>query len=157
MTTFALTCLILSIITWLSYAVYIYIKYQPDCFSRSYYLIKHKGIFTFWIILVSFLIFPAWVEISPVNFQFLPFLSVVSLSSVGVNPRYLESQRTAHIVSAALAVIISLVWNIATGQYIIPILLGILLIILYSFRIKNLLFWTECTAFSNIYLSILFS
>lgn len=157
MTTFALTCLILSIITWLSYAVYIYIKYQPDCFSRSYYLIKHKGIFTLWIILVSFLIFPAWVEISPLSFQFLPFLSVVSLSSVGVNPRYLESQRTAHIVSAALAVIISLVWNIATGQYIIPILLGILLIILYSFRIKNLLFWTECTAFSNIYLSILFS
>lgn len=157
MTTFALTCLILSIITWLSYAVYIYIKYQPDCFSRSYYLIKHKGIFTLWIILISFLIFPAWVEISPLSFQFLPFLSVVSLSSVGVNPRYLESQRTAHIVSAALAVIISLVWNIATGQYIIPILLGILLIILYSFRIKNLLFWTECTAFSNIYLSILFS
>lgn len=157
MSLFALVCLIASI---LAYSIYIGIickKYQPSCISESYYLIENKGLFTFWIILVSFLIFPAWVEISPVNFQFLPFLSVVSLSSVGVNPRYLESQRTAHIVSAALAVIISLVWNIATGQYIIPILLGILLIILYSFRIKNLLFWTECTAFSNIYLSILFS
>ncbi len=157
MSSFALVCLVASLLAYSIYIGIIYKRYQPSCISESYYLINNKGLFTFWIILVSFLIFPAWVEISPINFQFLPFLSVVSLSSVGINPRYLGSQRTTHIVSAALAVIISLVWNIVTGQYIIPILLGILLIILYSFRVKKLLFWTECTAFSNIYLSILFS
>lgn len=157
MSSFALVCLVASLLAYSIYIGIIYKRYQPSCISESYYLINNKGLFTFWIILVSFLIFPAWVEISPINFQFLPFLSVVSLSSVGINPRYLGSQRTTHIVSAALAVIISLVWNIVTGQYIIPILLGILLIILYSFRVKTPLFWTECTAFSNIYLSILFS
>lgn len=157
MTTFALTCLILSIITWLSYAVYIYIKYQPDCFSRSYYLIKHKGIFTLWIILVSFLIFPAWVEISPLSFQFLPFLSVVALGSVGVNPRYLHSDKTAHIVSACIAVVLSVIWNIVTAQYIVPLILVILVSILGLCKAKNLLFWSECAAFLNIYLSILLS
>lgn len=157
MSSFATICLVLSLIFYSVYTSYTYIKYKPSCISETYYCLKKQKLFTVWMLLVSFLIFPSWVEISPINFQFLPFLSVVSLSSVGINPRYLESQRTAHIVSAALAVIISLVWNIVTGQYIIPILLGILLIILYALRIKNLLFWTECTAFSNIYLSILFS
>lgn len=157
MSTFALVCLIASFLAYSIYIGIIYVKYQPSCISESYYKIKNKGLFTFWMVLVSFLIFPAWVEISPINFQFLPFLSVVSLSSVGINPRYLGSQRTAHIVSAGLAVIISLIWNIVTGQYIVPILCTIVLVILYLLRVKNLLFWTECTAFSNIYLSIIFS
>lgn len=157
MSIFALVCLITSILIYSIYIGIVYKKYQPSCISESYYLIRNKELFTFWMILVSFLIFPAWVEISPINFQFLPFLSVISLGSVGINPRYLGSQRTAHIISATLAVVISLIWNIVTGQYIIPILLGIVLVILYSIKIENSLFWTECTTFFNIYLSILFS
>lgn len=157
MSLFAVICLVASFLAYSIYIGIIYKRYSPSCISESYYLIKNKGLFTFWIILVSFLIFPAWVEISPINFQFLPFLSVIALGSVGINPRYLESQRATHIISAALAVIISLVWNMVTGMYVIPILLAIILIILYSVQVKNLLFWTECSAFSNIYLSILFS
>lgn len=157
MSLFALICLIASIVTYSIYIGYIYHKYQPSCISESYYLIENKNLFTLWIAVVSFLIFPAWVEISPVNIQFLSFLSVVSLGLVGVNPRYLESERIVHIVSALLAGIISLIWNIVTGQYIIPIACTLVLVTLYILRVKNLLFWTECSAFSNIYLSIIFS
>lgn len=157
MSTFALICLILSALVYSIYVGIVYKKYKPSCISESYYKIKHTNLFTCWIILVSFLIFPAWVEISPTNFQFLTFLSVLSLSSVGVCPRYLESQRTLHIISATLAVIISLIWNIVVGQYVIPIILGIVVIILAVLKIKNLLFWIENSAFLNIYLSILFS
>ncbi len=157
MSTFALVCLIASFLAYSIYVGIIYKKYQPSCISESYYLIKNKGLFTFWIILVSFLIFPAWVEISPINFQFLPFLSVIFLGSVGVNPRYLGSQKTVHIVSALLAGIVSLTWNIVTGMYVIPIICMLTLVILYILQVKNLLFWTECAAFSNIYLSIIFS
>lgn len=152
MSIFALVCLIASFLIYSIYIWFIYKKYQPSCISESYYLIKHKNLFTLWIILVSFLIFPAWVEISPINFQFLPFLSVISLSSVGINPKYLGSEKTAHIISALLAVIISIIWNIVIGQYIILIICAVLSIGLY----KNL-FWIECIAFSNIYLSIIFS
>ena len=91
MSGFALVCLILSAIIYLTYIIVIYIKYKPSCISESYYKMKHGYWFTVWILLVSFLIFPAWVECSPICFQFLPFLSVVSLGSVGINPRYLES------------------------------------------------------------------
>lgn len=157
MSIFALVCLIASFLAYSIYVGIIYKKYQPSCISESYYLIKNKGLFTFWMILVSFLIFPAWVEISPINFQFLPFLSVVSLGSVGVNPRYLESEKTVHVVSALLAGIISLTWNMVTGMYIVPIICVLVLVVLYILRVKNLLFWTECSAFTNIYLSIIFS
>lgn len=155
MSTFALVCLILSAILYVLYVSIIYIKYKPSCISESYYKVGYK--FTAWILLVSFLIFPAWVEISPICFQFLPFLSSVSLGIVGLNPKYLGSDRTAHIIATGLAVTISLVWNIVTGIYIIPILLLIGVIIMLISKVSNPLFWTECAAFSNIYLSIFLS
>lgn len=157
MTLFALICLILSALIYTLYVSIVYTKYKPSCISESYYKIKHGYLFTAWTLLVSFLIFPAWVEISPICFQFLPFLSSISLGAVGLNPRYLESDRKAHIIAAGLAVIISLIWNVVTGVYIIPILLLIGVIIMLVSKISNPLFWTECAAFSNIYLSIFLS
>lgn len=156
MSSFAIVCLILSLIFYIIYILYTYIKYKPSCISETYYRLKKKELFTVWMLLVSFLIFPSWVEISPINFQFLPFLSVVSLASVGLAPKYLGKDRKAHIISAALTSIISLIWNIVTGMYIIPLILGILVIILASFKARNLLFWIENTAFLNIYLSVIF-
>lgn len=156
MSTFAIVCLVLSIMFYTTYVTYAYIKYKPSCISETYYCIKRKGLFTAWMLLVSFLIFPSWVEISPISFQFLPFLSVVSLASVGLAPKYLEEDRKVHIVSATLTSIISLIWNIVSGTYVIPIILGILVIILAVLKANNLLFWIENTAFLNIFLSIIF-
>lgn len=157
MTIFALVCLILSIILYTLYVSIIYIKYKPSCISESYYKIKHGDLFTVWMLLVSFLIFPSWVECSPICFQFLPFLSAIALGIVGLNPKYLGSDRVAHIVATCITAIISLIWNIVTGMYIVPILLLIGVIILWFAKAKNLIFWTECAAFLNIYLSILLS
>lgn len=154
---FTTICLALSIILYSTYISIIYYKYKPSCLSESYYLIKNQNLFSYWIVIVSFLIFPAWVEISPINYQFLPFLSVVTLSSVGIHPKYLENQKKVHIISASLSAIISITWNIVTGQYIVPLVLCIVLLILVMLQIKNLLFWAENTAFANIYLSILFT
>lgn len=156
MSTFAIVCLSLSLILYISYISYTYVKYKPSCISETYYCLSKKELFTIWMLLVSFLIFPSWVEISPINFQFLPFLSVISLSSVGLAPKYLGGDRKMHIISAALTTIISLIWNIVSGIYVIPILLGILVIILATLKAKNLLFWIENTAFLNIYLSVIF-
>lgn len=155
MSQFAIICLILSISFYIVYISYTYIKYKPSCISETYYCLKKKELFTAWMLLVSFLIFPSWVEISPINFQFLPFLSVVSLASVGLAPKYLGEDRKAHIISAALTSTISLIWSIVSGMYIIPLILGILIIILVLLKAHNLLFWIENTAFLNIYFSII--
>lgn len=156
MSLFAIVCLVLSLTLYTTYTSYTYIKYKPSCISETYYCLKKKELFTVWILLVSFLIFPSWVEISPINFQFLPFLSVVSLASVGLAPKYLGEDRKVHIISAALTSIISLIWNITSGVYITPLILGVLIIILAVFKVHNLLFWIENTAFLNIYFSIIF-
>lgn len=157
MSTFALVCLISSIVIYLLYVSVVYVKYRPSCISESYYKINHGYMFTVWMLLVSFLIFPSWVECSPICFQFLPFLSSVALGVVGLNPQYLGSGRIAHIVATGITATISLIWNIVTGIYVIPIMLLIGVIILWLIKIKNPIFWTECAAFSNIYLSILLS
>ena len=156
MSLFAIVCLVLSLALYTTYTSYTYIKYKPSCISETYYCLKKKELFTVWILLVSFLIFPSWVEVSPINFQFLPFLSVVSLASVGLAPKYLGEDRKAHIISAALTSIISLIWNIMSGVYVTPLILGVLIIILAAFKSHNLLFWIENSAFLNIYLSIIF-
>ena len=147
----------ISFIIYILYIVYIYVKYQPDCISQSYYLLKNKNIFTLWIILVAFSLFPYWVEISPIYFQFLPFLSVCSLAIVGLCPNYLDSDRTIHITAASITCILSLIWNLVTGTYLLPILFCMILIILYISKVKNCFFWAENLAFLNIYLSILLS
>ena len=157
MSCFALVCLILSLLLYSLYISIVYIKYKPSCISESYYKIKHGYMFTVWMLLVSFLIFPSWVECSPICFQFLPFLSVASLGTVGVSPKYLGSDRKVHIIFTIVAVVLSLTWSIVTGMYFIPLILGIILIILYFTKTKNKLFWIENLAFSNIYLSIFLS
>lgn len=74
---------------------------------------------------------------------------------MGLAPKYLGEDRKAHIISAALTSTISLIWNIVSGMYIIPLILGILIIILVLLKAHNLLFWIENTAFLNIYFSII--
>lgn len=155
MTLFASSCLFISILIYIIYILYVWIKYKPDCMSQSYYLLKNRNIFTIWIISIAFLTFPAWVEISQVNFQFLPFLSVIALIVVGLFPKYLNQDRTTHITGVYITCTLSLIWNIISGTMLIPVLLGIILLLLVVFKVKNKLFWIECLAFSNIYLSII--
>ena len=157
MSTFSLVCLLISFILYLLYVILVYFKYSPDCISKSYYVLTNKNFFTIWLIIVSILIFPAWVEISPIYFQFLPFLSVCSLAIVGLCPNYLDSDRIIHITAASITCILSLIWNLVAGMYLLPILFCMILIILYALKAKNCFFWTENLAFLNIYLSILLS
>lgn len=143
---FSLTCLILSCIICFSYIFYIRIKYKPDCISQSYYILGN--VFTVWLITTAFLIFPAWVEISPIYFQFLPFLSVISLSIVGLCPRYFDKDRIPHIAGACVTGVLSIIWNIVSGTLYVPLILLLI-------PLKDKLFWVECLAFLNIYSSII--
>lgn len=155
MTLFASSCLFISILIYITYILYVWIKYKPNCISQSYYLLQNGNIFTMCIVVISFLTFPAWVEISPIYFQFLPFLSVVALILVGLCPKYLEQDRIPHIAGASVTCILSIIWNIISGTLLIPALLLIVLILLFVFNIRDKLFWIECLAFLNIYSSII--
>lgn len=151
---FTHVCLIISRILFFIYIVIVYAKYRPSCISESYYKLKHKNIFSIWLITISFLILPQWLEITPDNFQFVSFLSVISLIVVALSPRYLENDRKLHIIAACATAILSLLWTFVTGFYQPLIIFIIILIMLYLLKAKNLLFWIEISAFLNIYISI---
>ena len=151
---FSHICLVLSRAVFFIYISIIYPKYKPSCISESYYLLKHKWIFTLWVILIAFLTLPSWLDASPDNFQFLAFLSSISLIGIGIAPRYLENDRKIHISSTCFAALFSLIWTVITGFYILPIILSIVLLILYIIKIPNILFWIETSAFLNIFISI---
>lgn len=147
-------CLVLSRTVFFIYVCTIYAKYKPSCISESYYLLKHKWIFTLWVIAIAFLTFPAWLDASPDNFQALAFLSVISLIGIGIAPRYLENDRKIHISATCFAALFSLIWTAVTGLFILPIVLSIILLILYFIKIPNILFWIETSAFLNIFIQI---
>lgn len=132
------------------------IKYKvPDCISRTYYVLDNGNIFTIWIIAIAFLLFPAWVGISGISYQFITFLSMLSLCTVGLVPRYLEDQRALHITFTCIALVLSIIWNMVSGMYIITLIVLIIFVILCLIFPSHKLFIAENLAFINIYASTL--
>lgn len=158
MSTFALVCYITSFLIYVGYTTVCKIKYgsNMDCLSSTYYLNKRKWVFTAFIMTISFLLLPPWLEISNENYTFLAFLSTVCLSGVALFPKYLGDDRKIHIASVLVSAILSIIWNIASGVYL-PLLIGITILLLLKlfFKNKDLTLITEIIAFLNIYASIL--
>ena len=153
---FELICLILSMLVYTMYISIVCFKYKvPSCISETYYMLDSKWLFTVWMIAIAFLLFPAWVSISGVYYQFITFLSVISLCMVGLSPRYLDSQRVPHIVFTCIALILSIIWNIVSGMYLVPLILLIVCIPLCFIFQSYRLFVAENLAFANIYISTL--
>ena len=153
---FELVCLILSMLVYVMYISIVCFKYGvPDCISRTYYMLDNKRIFTAYMIAIALLLFPAWVSISGIMYQFITFLAVVSLCLVGLFPEYLSSQRTFHIVFTCIALLLSIIWSILSGMYIILISAVIIYIPLYFIFKQYRLFIAENLAFINIYISTL--
>lgn len=159
MSIFSLTCYLLSLIIYIVYLCICLKRYgsKMDCISSTFYLNKRKWIFGAIIISISFLILPSWLEISGDNYTFLAFLSTLLLSIVGICPKYLGDERRIHLASVALSCILSLIWNIVSGTYVLPII-GLILLLLYKviFNVKDLALASEVMGFANIYTSIIF-
>lgn len=158
MSVFATITYFMSLFIYIIYLCITISKYgsKMDCISSTYYLNKKKWVFSVVIIAISFLILPSWLEISDDNYTFLAFLSTSLLSIVGICPRYLEDERRIHIASVLLSCVISLIWNLVSDTYILPII-GLIILLLYKviFNVKDIALASEMMAFTNIYVSII--
>lgn len=158
MSIFAFICYLLSFTIYIIYLCACIKRYgsKMDCISSTFYLNKRKWVFGAIIISISFLILPSWLEISGDNYTFLAFLSTTLLSVVGICPRYLEDERRIHLASVALSCVLSLIWNIVSGTYVLPII-GLILLLLYKaiFNVKDMALSSEIMGFINIYMSII--
>lgn len=169
-----ITLFIISSIICIGYAIFIYSEFSVSSISESYYMFekRKKGlgmIFYGWSILTSITLLPLWLEITPNSFQFIPFLSSISLIAVGCFPDYKNEHNKAHSLSALFAGVLSILWGIFVDLWIIPVLsiatTSLVVLIISFFKKGNLkenlkgiglTFWVELSAFVSIYLCVLY-
>lgn len=154
---------------------YIIFGRLPASLSETYYMYKRKfGIIwpfkaLLWILVA--MIMPVWFEASDGehnSITFLAFLSCVSLCSVAIEAEYLGRDEKTHQIFTGVAFILSLLWSVLIGQFLVPlylyslvavvVVLGMIFIrgsFLHKFTSMKGLLLFECAAFYTIFFSIL--
>ncbi len=127
-----------------------------SCISESYYKLsgKKQWLFPLWTIVTAFTLLPIWLEVTPEGFQFLAFLSAITLGCVGLAPHYLTHQKTQHYIFAAVCALLAILWGVLIGLWFVPAIL-IVLALAVSVKRFDLLFWLEAAAILSVYISIL--
>ena len=160
MQTYFLISTILCLIVTIVYNTYIIVKYKkiPESLSETSYLLggNKRYFFTVYCIIVCLLLLPILLEITPTNYQIIPFIFCGGLSFAGCSPLFREGlDRIVHYSSAYAAFgayviymifCMNLWWLI--GYFII---LGILCVIKW----KSYVFWAEMLALMEICIYII--
>lgn len=141
----------ISLLIIISYIIYSIIKNKkiPDSLSATYY---DNGIW-FSISLLSslFLIIYPMLEITPENWKFLAFFTILGLSFVGFSPDYRSNSLVdkVHTGMALFGTISSQIWILIMNPYIL-----LSWIICLFVDKSKLLFVSEIIALLNIYIAL---
>lgn len=152
----------LSFILYISYIISVIIvngNKIPIHLSQSYYILKNGWLFTLFMFLIMFLTIIPLMEIIPIKYQFLAFLSCASIGFIGASPNFLEDlEGRVHKIGAVIAIICSQVLVYLCHPIILltwlVLLISLLLYYIYnkSLQGSNVLFWVEILSFINVYL-----
>ena len=164
------------IIDCISKAIFMFLTYNilsillfnvPESLSQTYYLFKErknvlKILFPSMIILMVIFLSPCLFIISDNSaFQFMTFLSMLSLMFVGACPTFLNSDfdNKLHTIAAYIAAAYAMLWIILVTPYwyIILIVAGIISIIATLTKTwkKSYIYWLEMIAFISIFITII--
>lgn len=94
----------------------------PESLSETAYLFRFHGksewLFTYFCLIVAFILFPIWVSQTNENYQFLTFLSCGGMIFAGITPLFKEEfQKAVHYTSGIIAMIAYLAWMIWAKEY----------------------------------------
>ena len=143
-------CMLISLVLIAAYIVYAISVMQriPWSVSDTYYQLDKRGrpkwLFQAAMIVPAFLLLPAWLDVSPVEIQFLAFLSGVGLIFVGAAPCF---------IATGVCGVASLAWICLVGYWLFPLLLSASCIYL-TYRYQRPMFWVECSLFLSVYLTV---
>lgn len=159
-----LTLSFLSFILYISYIISVIIvngKKIPIHLSQSYYILKNGWLFTLFMFLIMFLTIIPLMEIIPNSYQFLVFLTCVSIGFIGASPNFIEDlEGRVHKIGAVIAMICSQILVYLCQPIILltwlVLFISLLLYYIYNKTLQgtNVLFWVETLSFINIYLLI---
>lgn len=151
--------LIITGICFLIYNIYVIgIFGLPESLSETSYLFKENGKSHWWFTFICFIIsiglFPIWVGISHINYQFLCFLGCAGIMFAGCTPFFREDfHKPIHYASAIIAFISSIVWLGLMGYYIYVILSFIsILLLLITFGFKYYVYFAEVVIYIILFI-----
>ena len=156
--------IILSLLCILLYILYIIINYGiPHSLSATYYSIIHKVTFSLVLAVSAGLILPILLEITPISYQFLPFISIAGVLFVAAAPDYQGNNLTdyVHTTSAIVALIASQIWVYLISPWTllfwIPLIIYVIWLWIKTKSIKTVFdkypvkFWGEVIMLLTIY------
>lgn len=155
-----LTLTILSLILTISYVVMLCAKNNgiPIHLSQSFYILKHKFIFSLFLLSLTFMLLPPLLEITPTEYEFLSFLTGASVAFIGVTPNFMEKfEGKIHSISAYISVVASQLLILLTKPIIIIIwLIAALSMLIYKLLNReneiNYIFWIEIIGLTSIFI-----
>lgn len=154
------TLIILSIIIIIFFLSWAVMKFGiPPSISDLYYKLesekKNSGWwFTGFCWAVVFTLMPPWLDTTPENYKFLPFLAGAGLLFVGSAPQFkLSLTGVVHYVSAAVCCVASQLWVIFSGYTIVTYACFMICLCL-AYRYKNTMWWIEIASFAATYITL---
>lgn len=142
-------------------------KEIPYSISDTYYALTHKFWFGLCMIGSGILLLPAALETSTENSQFLVFLSVVGMATLGVSPNFKTEQKIPHSIGAAMSLIFSQIWVGCNSWYWLLLWAGFIAYMVISISKqwtgnfivtlvkRKPMFWIEIVSLLTVYLTCL--
>ena len=125
-----------------------------DTVSSTYYISKHKWIFTVVMVLTAILLLPVMLDKGG-DFQFLAFFAAFGLALVGVEPHYrMPYGRCIHVGGMLTALIAGTGWCLSMTAW--PTIIIASLYVLYLAFVKKYKYYAgEILALLNIYVTLM--
>lgn len=131
----------------------------PASISETYYLLEREGrglgwLFTAFCWGVSFTLLPAWLDMTPEAYRFVPFLAAAGLLFVGAAPQFKVSlSGPVHFVGAGVCCVFAGLWVALSGAWwMLPATYGVCLAQASVWH--KWMFWIEIAAFASTFLAI---
>ena len=77
-------------------------KGAPESISSLVYGMKHKWLWSVWIVAVGMLLFPRLMYKMPEMWQFVGFLMILALIGTALTPLFVKEKRTAHYIIGSI-------------------------------------------------------
>lgn len=157
---------LLSILCIAAYTVAVCFKQKqiPYSISATFYILEHKYWFGFTMLATAGLLLPELLNITPEQYQCIPFLTCTGMFLVGCAPNFREGiDRPIHIIGAIMCIGFSQLWVAIMSPFV---LFAWLLYIIYTavsvyklwkgnfisaFLLSKPMFWVEIIALFCVY------
>lgn len=128
----------------------------PESLSATYYMLGKRGwLFQVMMAFTAVILLPTWLDVTPDEWQFLPFLSCGSLLFVAVAPAFkLRLDGIVHYASAIVCGLSAVLWMFFQGYGDMFLYCFILALLFTLFCPKQYMFWLECGIVGAVLLAI---